>query len=159
VCSRPGEGSTFEVWLPLAVGQQPTAAPSTRPPVSGSETVLLVDDEAMVLRLTRQLLEELGYHVLSAQRAEDALAIAESGARFDALLTDVRLPGMNGPELVRRVVALRGAVPVVFMSGFADEALPGPEPTVTWFLPKPFSYADLAATIRAALDAHTARPA
>ena len=159
VRSRPGQGSTFEVWLPRVLGQKPAPAPSLRPPARGSETVLVVDDEEMALSGTSQLLQQLGYHVLSASCGEDALAIVEAGAKLDLLLTDVLLPGINGPELSRRVVALRAGLPVVFMSGYADDALADSRLTQhgALFLPKPYSYDELASKVRAALDAQPAR--
>jgi PAS domain S-box-containing protein len=158
VKSQLFEGSTFDVWLPLAfaeahVSQRPVQA---RP--RGTETVLLVEDEDMVLRFTSQLLQGLGYHVLSAVRAEDALALVQAGATFDLLLTDVRLPGIDGYELFRRFAETRGAVPVVFMSGYTDDVLA--EQTVAEaggvFLAKPFTHDDLAVKVRTALDTRRA---
>jgi two-component system cell cycle sensor histidine kinase/response regulator CckA len=159
VRSQPAAGSTFEVWLPLAVGQEPASPPAARALSGGAETVLVVDDEELVLRLTGLLLQELGYHVLTAARAEDALAMIEAGAKLDLLLTDVLLPGVNGPELYRRLTALCGAVPVVFMSGYADDALASPGLTQAGavFLQKPFSLDELAGKVRAALDARASR--
>ena len=97
--------------------------------------------------------------MLTAARAEDALAMIQAGAKLDLLLTDVLLPGVNGPELYRRLTALCGAVPVVFMSGYADDALASPGLTQAGavFLPKPFSLDELASKVRAALDARASR--
>jgi CheY-like chemotaxis protein len=118
--------------------------------------VLLVEDEELVLRFTSQLLQKLGYEVVGAARAEDALALMEQGQAFDLLLTDVLLPGMDGLELFRRAAVARGAFPVVFMSGYTDNVLAekGLEETGAAFLQKPFSHDELAAKVRAALDAH-----
>jgi two-component system, cell cycle sensor histidine kinase and response regulator CckA len=155
VKSEPGKGASFDVWLPLAPERQLAAetAPAIRR--GGRETVLLVEDEEMVLRFTSQLLKRLGYEVLTATRAEEALARTEAGERFDLLLTDVLLPGIDGLELFRRLAAARGAFPVVFMSGYTDNVLAerGVEEVGAAFLQKPFSHDELAAKVRAALDA------
>jgi two-component system, cell cycle sensor histidine kinase and response regulator CckA len=155
VKSERGKGASFDVWLPLAHERQVVAeaAPALRR--GGRETVLLVEDEEMVLRFTSQLLTRLGYEVLTASRAEEALALIEAGERFDLLLTDVLLPGIDGLELFRRVAARRGAFPVVFMSGYTDNVLAekGVAEAGAAFLQKPFSHDELAAKVRAALDA------
>jgi two-component system, cell cycle sensor histidine kinase and response regulator CckA len=158
VRSRPSEGSTFEVRLPLAVGPPLALEQQRQARPRGTETVLLVEDEDMVLRFTGQLLQGLGYRVLSAVRGEDALAMVQAGATFDLLLTDVLLPGIDGYELFRRFAAMRGPVPVVFMSGYADNILAGKRVAEAGgvFLPKPFSHDELAAQVRAALDMHRA---
>ncbi|HKP57676.1 MAG TPA: ATP-binding protein [Polyangiales bacterium] len=160
VRSRPGEGSTFEVWLPLASGQ-PVASqppPETRP--SGTETVLLVEDEAHVLRHTTQLLQRLGYRVIGTARADEALALVQSGTKFDLLLTDVLLPGIHGHDLFRRLTALRGDLPVVFMSGYTSDVLAekGIADAGALFLAKPFSWNELALKVRAAIDTHRKPP-
>jgi CheY-like chemotaxis protein len=120
--------------------------------------VLLVEDEELVLRLTKQLLGRLGYQVITATRGDDALALVERGVRFDVLLTDVLLPGLDGYELYRSAAALRGAVPVVFMSGYTDDVLAdkGIAEVGAAFLQKPFSHDELAAKLRAVLDARGA---
>jgi PAS domain S-box-containing protein len=158
VASEPGAGATFEIWLPLAEerASPPEVAPASRR--GGREAILLVEDEEMVLRFTSQLLRELGYEVLPAACAEDALSVVSKGVDFDLLLTDVLLPGIDGLELFRRLAAQRGNFPVVFMSGYTDNVLAerGLQETGAAFLPKPFSHDELAAKVRAALDAHAA---
>ena len=157
VTSELGAGATFDVWLPLAHERQAPREATAEPRRGGRETVLLVEDEELVRRFTGQLLKKLGYEVIGAIGAEDALAGVESGQAFDLLLTDVLLPGMDGLELFRRLAALRGRFPVVFMSGYTDNVLAekGVEETGAAFLQKPFSHDELAAKVRAALDAHT----
>jgi len=156
VKSQPGAGATFEIWLPLAQERAAVVEVASTPRRGGREAVLLVEDEEMVLRFTSQLLRKLGYEVLGAGCAEDALKEAANGARFDLLLTDVLLPGIDGLELFRRLAAGRGSFPVVFMSGYTDNVLAekGLQETGAAFLQKPFSHDELAAKVRAALDAH-----
>jgi two-component system, cell cycle sensor histidine kinase and response regulator CckA len=156
VTSQPGAGATFDVWLPLAHEHHARAEVLAEPRRGGRETVLLVEDEELVLRFTSQLLRKLGYEVIAAACAEEAMALVEEGKAFDLLLTDVLLAGMDGLELFRRAVAVRGAFPVVFMSGYTDNVLAekGLEETGAAFLQKPFSHDELAAKVRVALDAH-----
>lgn len=154
VRSRPRQGSTFEVWLPL-VEATPSAAQNRAPGrPTGNETVLLVEDDEQVLHYTAQLLERLGYSVITAARADEALQFLRAGEPFDLLLTDVRLPGMDGRDFFRRVTAIRGPVPVLFMSGFTDNILAeqGLVDAGAVFLPKPFSWHELALKVRTALD-------
>jgi len=163
VSSTLGEGSCFDVWLPLAYEKATPSDGLSESRRGGHETVLLVEDEEMVLRFTSQLLDRLGYEVLTAARAELALQQIQAGAHFDLLLTDLLLPGMDGHELYRRALQLRGAFPVVFMSGYTANlvAEKGLEEAGAAFLQKPFSHDELAAKVRAALDTHalrTARP-
>jgi PAS domain S-box-containing protein len=159
--SELGRGATFDVWLPLANERQAPPEAATVARRGGRETVLIVEDEELVLRFTTQLLRNLGYEVLGAANAEEALAHLEAGKTFDLLLTDVLLPGIDGLELFRRVKARRGQFPVVFMSGYTDNLLAekGLDETGAAFLQKPFSHDELAAKVRAALDAHLLDPA
>jgi signal transduction histidine kinase/CheY-like chemotaxis protein len=126
--STPGAGTRVEILLPqylepsvdapVAPGPQPTVAQRTGPPV-----VLVVEDEASVLRLVRRVLEGEGMVVLSAQDAEEALLLtSQHGGVIDLLLTDVVMPGQNGIELARRVEKERPGTRVLFMSGYADHA-------------------------------------
>jgi two-component system, cell cycle sensor histidine kinase and response regulator CckA len=156
VKSEPGAGATFDVWLPLVDERRETPEAAAEPRRGGRETVLVVEDEELVLRFTTQLLKKLGYEVIGAARAEAALACVAGGEHFDVLLTDVLLPGMDGLELFRRIKSARGPFPVVFMSGYTDNLLAekGLEETGAAFLQKPFSHAELAAKVRAVLDAH-----
>jgi signal transduction histidine kinase/CheY-like chemotaxis protein len=126
--STPGAGTRVEVLLPqylepstnapVAPDPQPAVTPRIGPPV-----VLVVEDEASVLRLVRRVLEGEGMVVLSAQDAEEALLLtSQHGGVIDLLLTDVVMPGQNGIELARRVEKERPGTRVLFMSGYADHA-------------------------------------
>lgn len=151
VVSQPGQGSEFSLLLPACDAHEPAAPPladlaagSAR---GGGETVLLVEDEATVRKLTRELLENDGYRVLEAADAEEALALALQHD-FDLLLTDVVMPRMKGPELAQRLREQRPSLPVLFMSGHTGRR----EVTPTPMLAKPFSPAQLAAQVRAVLE-------
>lgn len=154
--SAVGKGSTFEVLLPASTdtGRSAATAPNANAR-SGSETVLVVEDEEGVRRLARMALELHGYRVLEARSGSDALRIAEThAAPIDLLLTDVVMPVMGGRELVAAIRRDRPELRVLFMSGYTeDDALlaDGGEPGQS-FIQKPFSIAELAASVRAALD-------
>lgn len=115
-------------------------------------TVLLVDDEESIRRLTRRMLERVGYHVLDAASGEDALACADAAGDIHVLLTDVSMPGMSGHELAARLAAAAPRLRVIFMSGYApDDAFAGFVPC-SW-LTKPFSMDQLLDAVRSAVSA------
>ncbi len=154
VRSKPGHGTTFVIHLPRVEGEPPLAPRISPERVGGTEAILLVEDEPMVLRVTQRLLERLGYRVYVAMRGDDALAMMEAGLEFDLLLTDALLPGLDGHQLYRRARTLRPRLPVVFMSGHPGSEID--EYVVregVGYLQKPFTHDDLAAKIRASLDA------
>jgi CheY-like chemotaxis protein len=111
-------------------------------PARGTETVLLVEDEEMVRRMTREVLEGAGYHVLEASSGFDALRVSSGhGGRLDLLLTDVVMPGMSGRELAERLAPVRPGIKVLYMSGHTDDAIfhHGVTQAGTGFLQKPFT--------------------
>jgi signal transduction histidine kinase/DNA-binding response OmpR family regulator len=154
VDSTLGRGTTFTITLPVVESTAILAGAAEEPeePTTGTETVLIVEDAEDVRILARRTLEERGYRVFVARNAAEALEIANAG-KIDLLLTDIVMPNSSGPELVAQYVATRPAPVVVYMSGYADDALDRFEldPSVT-FLRKPFTPASLARTIRRALS-------
>ncbi|MGD0525891.1 MAG: PAS domain S-box protein [Polyangiaceae bacterium] len=128
VYSEPGEGTTIKVYLPRVTSTGMTAlteapAIATEPP-SGSETVLLVEDEEPVRTLVRTILERHGYHVIEAQSGGDALLICEEHrATIHVLLTDVVMPRMSGRKLAERLRPLRPEMKVLYMSGYTDDSV------------------------------------
>jgi len=163
VASEPGRGATFAIYLPRAEAGVETAVAVVAPaaPGRGSETILLVEDEAPVRDLTRRCLEQRGYSVLQAASAEDALELlAKHSGRLDLLLTDVVMPGASGPELATRLTAERPDLHVLFVSGYPDDspASAGVLEGGTAFLQKPFTPDTLARKVRAVLDAPSVAP-
>jgi two-component system, cell cycle sensor histidine kinase and response regulator CckA len=156
VQSEPGKGSRFVIHLPrLPAGPAGEAVPAEAPPPTGRERILLVEDDPMLARSARSLLEALGYQVTSAGGAGEALAVlAREAGRIDLVLTDVIMPGLNGAQLRERVVAAHPGVRVVLMSGHTSDAVSqrGVLDGELDFLQKPFSMAALARTVRRALD-------
>jgi two-component system, cell cycle sensor histidine kinase and response regulator CckA len=126
-----------------------------KPPAGGSETVLLVEDEQALRRLTRLLLERAGYRVFDAADPAAAEAIfRERGASIELLLTDVVMPGSSGPSLFARLSAERPALRVLYISGYTDDAVAhhaGLSPQAA-FLQKPFTTAALMSKVREVLD-------
>lgn len=128
IYSEPGCGTTVRLYLPRAIGAAPAASRPRQTSGSaprGSATILLVEDEAAVREVAGLILRDLGYRVLEAADGEEALrVIGAEGARPDLLLTDVVLPGrIRGRELAQRMLELRPDLPVLFMSGYTENAI------------------------------------
>jgi CheY-like chemotaxis protein len=116
------------------------------------ETILLVDDEESVRAIVLKILRRAGYKVLEAGNGDAALRIAEAHPeRIDLLVTDMFMPGLRGPEVAARLAETRPGMRVLFMSGYADQDARTGVPPGANFLNKPFSGADLAKTVEAAL--------
>jgi two-component system cell cycle sensor histidine kinase/response regulator CckA len=156
VYSELGVGTSFKVYLPRADAAATRVAPALAASSSrrGTETVLVVDDVEGLRELARRLLAPLGYTVLVAACAADALQLFEAHASIDLLLTDVVMPGASGPELARQLVARRPALKVLYMSGYAEEAIlqHGVLEADVTFLHKPFTSVALATKVRDVLD-------
>jgi signal transduction histidine kinase len=158
-----GKGSTFTVLLPAAraASAQP-ALRAGRPELPAArETVMVVEDEAPVRRAVQRNLERLGYRVLSAPDGEGALRIAESLPGIDLLLSDVVMPGIDGPELACRLREKWQDLPVLFVTGYSADRLArtgavGPHDRV---LEKPYQLAELTGTIRQMLQLRASRGA
>ena len=127
VVSAPGEGTTFSVYLPAAEGEEPETV-EDRPEAesggpAGKWTILLAEDEEMVRELAIEIFQEAGYTVLDAPNGAAALTVCDRHeGRIDLLVTDMVMPGMDGIELARRVCDSRPGIPVLFMSGYVEDA-------------------------------------
>jgi PAS domain S-box-containing protein len=157
--SSAGAGTTLRVFLPLA--DAPPAEPDARARTAaaaprGSETILLVEDDATVRATVRRILERAGYAVLEAEHGLDALAIcAAEPDRIALVLTDVVMPEMGAAALIARLRARRPGLPVLLMSGYSETALGVPQldtPGIA-LIEKPFEPDALARRVRAVLDA------
>ncbi|MEO8505519.1 MAG: PAS domain S-box protein [Acidobacteriota bacterium] len=164
VDSSPGAGTTFEVFLPRSeesIRAVRRAQPLAVTDSSGTETILLVEDEAVVRRLAADLLASAGYQVIDVGNGAEALAAADSHpGTIHLLLTDVILPGMSGVELAERFRALCPSARTVFMSGYTADALAEQAHLASdiAFLQKPFNADGLMQSVRAALDRPRAAP-
>ena len=161
--SKVGEGTCFTIYLPAheAEAKAPRARLPAKPKESelwGSGTILLVEDEHMVRTVTERGLTRHGYKVMSASNGEDALELLASGETVDLLISDVVMPVMDGPTMVREARKEWPDLPILFMSGYAEEQLrKSIDIANVAFLPKPFSMIELAEAVRLALSTATAK--
>ena len=162
VSSEVGKGTTFKAYLPR-VNQLPVAGPTAVPGRSGgTETILLAEDNDQVRAATRTILQRNGYLVIEARNGGEALLICEKRPeRIDLLLTDVVMPLMRGPELSKRLVALRQDMRVLCMSGYIDDSVVryGVHGSEIAYLQKPITPDSLARKVREVLDAPVRQPA
>ena len=157
VYSEVGRGTTFKIYLPRVDGevQHEIAHKLLAPLPQGTETVLLVEDESMVRRMARQVLELNGYHMLEASGAQEAIEICgQYDMTIHLLLTDVVMPQMGGKELSDKIRTLRPQIKVLFMSGYTNDAIVhhGVLDRNVAFLQKPFVPSALAHKVREVLD-------
>ncbi|MFI5180389.1 MAG: response regulator [Thermoanaerobaculia bacterium] len=158
--SEPGRGSTFRIFFPRAAEESPhpgVLRTGDQTP-TGSEAILLVEDDEALRALTLKILGQASYKVLAASGPKEALDLASGrGGAIDLLLTDVVMPGMSGPDLARRIRTLRPGLAVLFMSGYTDESI-GPygvlKPGIH-FIQKPFTQSGLLLKVREALSVET----
>jgi PAS domain S-box-containing protein len=155
--SETGRGTTFRVYLPR-VEEEPevaTGTPAMEPIPMGSETVLVVEDDAHVRALVEGILRRFGYRILGASGGEEALLLSRSHpGRIDLLLTDVVMPRLNGRELADQLLLERPDLLVLFMSGYTDDSIlrHGMMEEGTHFIGKPFTPDRVARKVRAVLD-------
>ena len=159
VHSSPGQGTTFKIYLPRAEGQLKSAPVEHQAP-PGTETVLLVEDDASTAKVIRRVLQARGYEVLEARGGEEALELLDARGAVDLLITDLVLPGMSGSDLAGLVAVKRPQLKVLFISGYTDRAVMeriGLGPGAA-YLQKPFTPVALASAVRAILDGGHAPP-
>lgn len=159
--SELGRGASFVIYLPVYQGadieQTKAQAPARRSDTWGTGTVLLVEDEDMVRAVAERALARQGYKVLTANDGEQGLEVLGGEERIDLLISDVVMPNMDGPTMVAQARRAHPDLPVLFMSGYAEEQLrKSIDIANVAFLPKPFSVSQLA---EAARDALAMRPA
>ncbi|HPM75820.1 MAG TPA: 7TM diverse intracellular signaling domain-containing protein [bacterium] len=156
VYSEPGQGTTFRIYLPRSQeepGQVHQVNKAAAP--TGTELVMVVEDEMMVRSLVRKVLMRHGYQVLMANNGEEALALMDRlGRPIDLLLTDVVMPQMNGKDLYRQLVGRQPHLKVLYMSGYTEDVIAhhGVLERGTRFIQKPFSIDVLLQEVRAILD-------
>ncbi|MEE9348039.1 MAG: ATP-binding protein [Robiginitomaculum sp.] len=162
--SALGKGTTFNLYLPAFDGIPDALAPdaikaravAAKPSdLAGTGTILFVEDEENVRDIAAKTLRKRGYTVIEAEDGEEAYEILESGEhKFDLMVSDVMMPGMDGPTLLRKGRPLLGDARIVFISGYAQEEFSdilSEEPDIT-FLPKPFTLLQLAQRVKAELS-------
>jgi CheY-like chemotaxis protein len=155
VTTSAGEGARFEIWLPVA-GEtaKPAAEAQRKLPRGSGETVMIVDDELVLVALAEELLAECGYEPVGFRSSSEALeAFRADPQRFDLLLTDEAMPGLLGTELAREIRCLRPAIPIILMSGQGGSHLAKRAAAigVNEVLRKPLQGRDLAESLARAL--------
>ena len=156
--SKVGEGTRFVIYLPVHhvesdPGLLARGAKPKEHELWGSGTVLLVEDEPMVRTVAERALTRHGYKVITANNGEEALEVIARGEEIALLISDVVMPGMDGPAMVEEARKSRPDLPILFMSGYAEEQLrKSIDLDKVAFLPKPFSVQELAQAARRAMD-------
>jgi two-component system, cell cycle sensor histidine kinase and response regulator CckA len=159
--SEPGKGTTARIYLPLAEARKRAPAveeTAQQAPLTGAETILVVEDETRVRKLMAGVLTSRGYRVLEATRGEEAIRLCQQHCPgIDLAVVDVVMPEMSGPEFVRRVRPVCPRMRVLFISGYTDEAIVhhGIEESGAAFLQKPFLPDALSRKVRQVLDSRS----
>ena len=162
IYSEVGEGTTVKLYLPRSFGEKiAQPAPLTVLAVTGTETVLVVDDDQIVRATVASMLEDFGYTVLLAQNGAEALAILERGTKIDLLFTDVVMPGtISGRQLAERAVEILPTLKILFTSGYTENAIVhnGRLGAGVELISKPYRREQLAAKVRRVLDSARGAP-
>ena len=155
VDSEVGRGTTVKIFWPTTGEAVRSVEAGRERRATGSETILIVEDNAALRRIACRTLAQCGYTVFAAADATEALKASDETSALDLLLTDIVMPGMSGPMLASELVARRPGLLVLFMSGYTDETVVrhGVLEAGTAFLQKPFTSAGLASKVRQVLDA------
>ncbi|MDD5758941.1 MAG: PAS domain S-box protein [Desulfobulbaceae bacterium] len=162
VHSKLGKGSTFNIYLPRQGGkaEQIEAKDQSKPVMLGHETILLVEDESVILEMATKMLESLGYTVLAANTPGEALRLASNHTdNIHLLLTDVVMPEMNGRDLANHLLPLYPQLKCLFTSGYLVDVIAhlGVLDAGMHFIQKPFSMKSVAAKVRELLDSEQAK--
>jgi CheY-like chemotaxis protein len=150
--SAPGQGTRADLYLPIAQQKAARAIPAHRralPATSRPLSILLVDDEEIVRTATAEMIRDLGHEVVEAAGGAEALASLAAGLRVDAVVTDYKMPRIDGAELSRRVNLARPGVPILIITGYSgttEDILELPR------LSKPFTQADIASALAELVD-------
>jgi CheY-like chemotaxis protein len=153
--SRPKEGSTFKVYLPLHDSEENTEAARSTGTSGGKERILFVDDEAPLAEMTGMMLERLGYRVTVATDPSEALNMfLEDSSRFDCVITDQTMPDITGVRLAEMMIEARKDIPIIISTGYSDAVSPAAAKSagIRAFIMKPTTRKELAETIRRVLD-------
>jgi len=155
VDSEVGKGATFSVYLPISDKNAQRDEAVREGLEKGSETILLVDDEEMIIEVATAMLEKLGYQVIAARSGDEAISTtAEPGAVFDLVILDMIMPGMDGGKVFEKIRETKPAVPVILSSGYAvdGQATEIMNKGCNGFIQKPFNLSELSQKIRQILD-------
>ena len=154
--SKPGQGTTITVYLPLAAPSRETVAGAEPEVAGGTERVLFVDDEAMLAELAGRVLRSLGYRVTTRTSSIEALELFRARhGDFDLVITDMTMPNMTGADLAREMLAIRPGLPVILCTGYSEimTAEQARQLGIRGYVMKPLTRREIAKAVRSALDA------
>jgi CheY-like chemotaxis protein len=155
VYSEVAKGTSFHVFMPVAEGEGKAAAQSDTRLPGGSETLLLVDDEKALIDMAQQMLERLGYHVETRTSPLEAIeALRANPGKYDAVITDMTMPQMNGLNLAKKLLEVRSDLPILLCTGFSDQANEEKARAagIKDFVFKPLTMSDFSNVLRKLLD-------
>jgi PAS domain S-box-containing protein len=155
--SEPGKGTTFNVFFPKMKQKLPAQAETGEALPTGAERILFVDDEEPLAELGREMLESLGYKVVTKTNSLEALETFRADPLgFDLVITDMTMPGLSGEDLARELLAIRRGMPIILCTGYSEliNEAQTREMGISRFVMKPYNVANLADTIRKALKTY-----
>jgi len=153
--SEIGKGSTFHVYFPLVEEKEELKEKIEAPVPTGNERILCIDDEQSVIKLIKQMLEQLGYKVEARTSSVEALEFfRERPNRFDLVITDMTMPDMTGDQLAKKMMKIRPDIPIILCTGFSERTSEkeAEKMGIRTFLMKPFKMRSLGDTVRKVLD-------
>jgi len=154
VYSEPGKGTTFHVYLPLILEEEREVKESEEPLPTGSEHILFIDDEEALVEIGSQILEQLGYEVVTKQSSVQALELFRAEPdRFDLVITDMTMPHMTGDKLAQELMTIRPKIPIILCTGHSGlvSEEKAQEIGIKAFVMKPLVIRNLAETVRKVL--------
>jgi len=156
VYSEPGKGTVFHVYLPKTITEvEAKETEDIKPIQKGTEQILIVDDEDSTVRMEKQMLEQLGYHVTARTSSIEALeAFRAAPDKFDLVITDMTMPNMTGVELAKEILNIRSNIPIVICTGFSEQMSKDTTKAmgISGFVMKPVLMGEVAKKIREVLD-------
>jgi CheY-like chemotaxis protein len=155
VSSAPGQGTTFDIFFPRIESNEIQESQPSEPTSKEKEVILLVDDEEMVIDVTKQILDRLGFDVIAKTSSTDALEIfQEEPDKFDLVITDQVMPDMTGTQLAEKLISIRSDISIILCSGFPEDVTPDQLESIgiKEFIPKPVTRQEIAKIIRRVLD-------
>jgi len=153
--SKPGKGSTFKVYFPTIERRVVSEQIEEKPIPTGTEHVLFVDDEEVLVTIGKEMLEFLGYKVTTTMSSQETLRLFKANSeKFDLVITDQTMPGMTGDQLARELLAVRSNIPIILCTGFSMKITEEKayKMGIRGFIMKPLIMRELAEAIRRTLD-------
>ncbi|MCX5896036.1 MAG: PAS domain S-box protein, partial [Proteobacteria bacterium] len=155
VASKVGKGTTFQVVLPIVEAKAQEGKETVQPLLTGTENILFVDDEELLVDIGKKLLESLGYRVIATRSSSDALEVFQKEPdKFDLVITDYTMPHMTGYDLARKLMEIRPGVPIILCTGYSETISPEKAKAIgiKEFIMKPLNRNAMAETIRRVLN-------